>query len=37
MCKYCETQAVIILSSGRKLCKNCFIRYFENFLGKPLI
>ncbi len=36
MCKYCETQAVIILSSGRKLCKNCFIRYFEKKVFKTI-
>jgi len=29
MCKFCETKPVIELISGRRLCKFCFIKYFE--------
>ena len=36
MCKNCETSAVVILSSGKKLCKNCFIKYFEKKVFKTI-
>ncbi|MBI5148054.1 hypothetical protein HZA33_00050 [Candidatus Pacearchaeota archaeon] len=29
MCKKCKTNAVFVMINGRKLCKNCFIHYFE--------
>src|SRR3989344_6073372 len=36
MCKFCDINPVMILSSGRKLCKNCFIRYFEKKVFKTI-
>jgi len=36
MCKFCNIEPVIILSSGKKLCKNCFIKYFEKKVFKTI-
>ncbi|MBS3146760.1 TIGR00269 family protein [Candidatus Woesearchaeota archaeon] len=36
MCKNCEINSVIILSSGKKLCKTCFNRYFEKKVFKTI-
>src|SRR3989344_2795034 len=36
MCKFCETKPVITLISSRKLCKNCFIKYFEKKAYKTI-
>lgn len=29
MCKQCNTKPVYVLQNGKKLCKKCFIRYYE--------
>jgi hypothetical protein len=29
MCKQCETNSVYEFTNQRKLCKNCFIKYFD--------
>ena len=29
MCKFCETKPVYVLLNHKKLCKSCFIKYFE--------
>lgn len=36
MKKCCKTKPVITLYSGDKLCKNCFIRYFEKKVRKTI-
>ncbi len=35
-CKKCELEPVIQLSSGVRLCRSCFIRYFEKKVRKTL-
>ncbi len=35
-CKLCQTKPVITLISGRKLCKNDFIKYFEKKVFKTI-
>ena len=35
-CKKCETQAVYITLNHEKLCKNCFINYFERKVYKTV-
>ena len=34
MCKNCDTKPVIKLYSGEKLCKRCFLEYFERKVRK---
>ncbi|MEW6062762.1 MAG: TIGR00269 family protein [Nanoarchaeota archaeon] len=36
MCKFCKTKPVIELISGRRLCKSCFIKYFEKKVIKTI-
>jgi uncharacterized protein (TIGR00269 family) len=36
MCKHCETETVITLSNGSKLCRGCFIKYFEKKVLKTI-
>lgn len=35
-CKKCETEPVFLLTSGVKLCKSCFLRYFEKKVRKTI-
>jgi uncharacterized protein (TIGR00269 family) len=36
MCKLCDKKPVITLISGEKLCKHCFIKYFERKVRKTI-
>lgn len=36
MCKRCQTRPVIRLISGEKLCKHCFLKYFEKKVRRTL-
>ena len=36
MCKICQENPVIIVQGDRKLCKGCFIKYFEKKVFKTI-